>query len=71
MPVGLVGPFSDWVDKYPMAVLEDRLAEADWTLLNAALGTRIELVGDDLFVTNNVERIQRGITDACSERCLD
>src|SRR2546427_9111698 len=54
---------SDLIARYPIAVLGDGLAEDDWTgwkLLNQALGNRIELVGDDLFVTN-VERIERGI----------
>jgi enolase len=51
----LVEMWSDWVRKYPIAVLEDGLAEDDWDgwkLLNQALGRQIELVGDDLFVTN-------------------
>lgn len=59
----LVGIYADWVARYPIAVLEDGLAEDDWDgwkLLNQELGDKIELVGDDLFVTN-VERIQRGI----------
>ena len=68
----LISLYSSWVDKYPIAVLEDGLAEDDWsgwTLLNAALGDRIELVGDDLFVTN-VERIQRGITENVANAVL-
>jgi len=55
--------YADWTTRYPIAVLEDGLAEDDWDgwkVLNARLGAAIELVGDDLFVTN-VERIQRGI----------
>jgi len=53
--------YAEWVRKYPIAVLEDGLAEDDWTgwkLLNRELGDKIELVGDDLFVTN-VTRIAR------------
>ncbi|CAI8730193.1 MULTISPECIES: phosphopyruvate hydratase [Pseudomonas] len=68
----LISLYSSWVDKYPIAVLEDGLAEDDWSgwkLLNAALGDRIELVGDDLFVTN-VERIQRGITEKVANAVL-
>ncbi|NWB49839.1 phosphopyruvate hydratase [Pseudomonas gingeri] len=68
----LVALYSDWVDRYPIAVLEDGLAEDDWDgwkLLNAALGERIELVGDDLFVTN-VERIQRGINEKVANAVL-
>ncbi|QXZ14650.1 phosphopyruvate hydratase [Pseudomonas sp. AO-1] len=68
----LVALYSDWVDRYPIAVLEDGLAEDDWAgwkLLNTALGERIELVGDDLFVTN-VERIQRGINEKVANAVL-
>jgi enolase len=59
----LVAMYSDWVTRFPLALLEDGLAEDDWDgwkILNRELGGKIELVGDDLFVTN-VERIQRGI----------
>jgi enolase len=59
----LVAMYSDWATRYPIAVLEDGPAEDDWhgrKLLNRKLGDRLELVGDDLFVTN-VEGIQRGI----------
>ncbi|HEX8980883.1 MAG TPA: phosphopyruvate hydratase [Parasulfuritortus sp.] len=59
----MVAMYADWVERFPIAVLEDGLAEDDWDgwkLLNAKLGRRIELVGDDLFVTN-VERIRQGI----------
>ena len=58
----MVAMYADWTAKYPIAVLEDGLAEDDWTgwkLLNQTLGHKVELVGDDLFVTN-VERIARG-----------
>jgi enolase len=61
----MVELYADWITKYPIAVLEDGLAEDDWAgwkLLNQALGSKIELVGDDLFVTN-VERIERGIRE--------
>jgi enolase len=59
----MVRMYEDWVRKYPLLVLEDGLAEDDWDgwkLLNKTLGDKIELVGDDLFVTN-VKRIARGI----------
>jgi len=59
----LVDIWKSWVEKYPIVVLEDGLAEDDWDgwkLLNQTLGSKIELVGDDLFVTN-VERIAHGI----------
>jgi enolase len=60
----MVELYAEWVNKYPIVVLEDGLAEDDWDgwkLLNQALGHKLELVGDDLFVTN-VERIAQGIS---------
>jgi enolase len=68
----MVEMWADWVKKYPIAVLEDGLAEDDWDgwkLLNKSLGSRIELVGDDLFVTN-VDRIARGIAENCANAVL-
>ncbi len=68
----MVAMYSDWVKKYPFVVLEDGLAEDDWDgwkLLNRELGGKIELVGDDLFVTN-VERIQRGINENVANAVL-
>jgi len=68
----LVKLWADWVKKYPIAVLEDGLAEDDWDgwkLLNQTLGRQIELVGDDLFVTN-VQRIARGIAENAANAVL-
>jgi len=68
----MVEMYADWADRYPLIVLEDGLAEDDWDgwrLLNQTLGDRIELVGDDLFVTN-VRRIARGITDNVANAVL-
>ena len=68
----MVVMYADWVKKYPFVVLEDGLAEDDWDgwkLLNRELGGKIELVGDDLFVTN-VERIQRGINENVANAVL-
>jgi enolase len=68
----MVGMYSEWVSKYPIAVLEDGLAEDDWDgwkLLTRELGDSIELVGDDLFVTN-VARIARGIEEGVSNAVL-
>jgi enolase len=68
----MVAMYADWVARFPIVVLEDGLAEDDWAgwkLLNAKLGDRIELVGDDLFVTN-VERIQRGIDEDVANAVL-
>jgi enolase len=61
-----------WVKKYPIIVIEDGLAEDDWEgwkLLNQTLGQKIELVGDDLFVTN-VRRIERGIEENAANAVL-
>ncbi len=55
--------WSDWARKYPIVSLEDGLAEDDWegwAMLTKELGSRIQLVGDDLFVTNT-ERLEEGI----------
>jgi enolase len=59
----LVGLYGEWVDRYPIVSIEDGLAEDDWegwTQLTEALQERVQLVGDDLFVTN-VDRLGRGI----------
>jgi enolase len=55
--------WSDWVRQYPIVSIEDGLAEDDWegwSILTRELGDKIQLVGDDLFVTNT-ERLSRGI----------
>jgi enolase len=55
--------YSDWVRQYPIVSIEDGLAEDDWDgwkLMTDALGKKIQIVGDDLFVTN-VERLSQGI----------
>ena len=55
--------YADWVEKYPIISIEDGLAEDDWEgwqLLTRRLGDEVQLVGDDLFVTN-VERLRKGI----------
>jgi len=68
----MVALYADWTDRYPILVIEDGLAEDDWTgwkLLNKTLGQIIELVGDDLFVTN-VARIRRGIEENVANAVL-
>lgn len=68
----MVEMYADWVGKYPIVVLEDGLAEDDWDgwkLLNQKLGDKIELVGDDVFVTN-VQRISRGISENVANAVL-
>jgi enolase len=61
----MVAFWADWVAKYPILSIEDGLAEDDWqgwSLLTQRLGDKVQLVGDDLFVTN-VARLQRGINE--------
>lgn len=68
----IVEMYRDWVKKYPILVIEDGLSEDDWAgwkLLNEKLGHKIELVGDDLFVTN-VKRIERGIRENVANAVL-
>lgn len=62
---GMIDLYGKWLDKYPIVSIEDGLAEDDWdgwAKLTAALGHRVQLVGDDLFVTNT-ERLVRGIKE--------
>jgi len=65
----LISFWTDWVGRYPIISLEDGLAEDDWagwTALTAALGDRIQVMGDDLLVTNT-ERLARAINEqACN-----
>jgi enolase len=64
--------YTEWLDAYPIVSLEDPLSEEDWdgwTTLNAAVGDRVQIVGDDLFVTNP-ERIRRGIAEGSANALL-
>jgi enolase len=64
--------YASWLDAYPIVSLEDPLAEDDWTgwqELTANLGDRVQVVGDDLFVTNP-ERIRRGIETRAANSLL-
>ncbi len=64
--------WADWARQYPIISIEDGLAEDDWKgwqLLTEKLGSRVQLVGDDLFVTNT-ERLQRGIDEAVANSIL-
>ena len=68
----MVALYAGWCKEFPIRVLEDGLAEDDWQgwkILNEKLGRTIELVGDDLFVTN-VERLARGIRDNVANAIL-
>lgn len=59
----MVGYWAEWVKKYPIISIEDGLAEDDWdgwAAHTASIGDKVQLVGDDLFVTN-VKRLKRGI----------
>lgn len=61
-----------WVDKYPILSIEDGMAEDDWEgwkILTKKMNSRIQLVGDDLFVTN-IDRIQRGLIEGVGNGVL-
>jgi enolase len=68
----MIALLARWVDNYPILSIEDGLAEDDWDgwwLLTATLGRRVQLIGDDLFVTNP-ERLRRGITAGVANSIL-
>ena len=68
----MINFWSEWVDKYPIISIEDGLAEDDWkgwSKLNSLIGHRVQLVGDDLFVTN-VKRVERGIKEKSANSVL-
>ena len=71
-PEAMVAYFADLCDRYPIVSIEDGLDEDDWdgwVALQATLGDRVQLVGDDLYVTN-VDRLQRGIDMKASNSIL-
>jgi enolase len=64
--------YSEWLDAYPIVSIEDPLDEEDWTgwqELTASVGERVQVVGDDLFVTNS-ERLRRGIAERSANSLL-
>lgn len=68
----MVDYWRNWVDKYPLISIEDGLAEDDWAgwkYATESLGDKIQLVGDDLFVTNT-ERLSRGIKEGIANSIL-
>lgn len=68
----MVAYWANWVEKYPIISIEDGLAEDDWKgwkQLTEAIGDKVQLVGDDLFVTN-VERLQKGIEQGVANSVL-
>ncbi|HUF65731.1 MAG TPA: phosphopyruvate hydratase [Gemmatimonadaceae bacterium] len=69
---GMIELYQSWADAYPIVSIEDGLAEDDWegwAQLTAALGDRVQLVGDDLFVTST-ERLARGIAEDVANAIL-
>ncbi|MDX9912433.1 MAG: phosphopyruvate hydratase [Phycisphaerales bacterium] len=68
----LISIWADWCNKYPIRSIEDGLAENDWegwAKLTAKLGDKVQLVGDDLFVTNK-KFVEKGIAQKCANAVL-
>jgi enolase len=68
----MVDLYEKWINEYPIVTIEDGLAEDDWegwALLRQRLGNRIQIVGDDLFVTNTA-RLKRGIQERSANSIL-
>jgi enolase len=68
----VVDMFAGWMEKYPICSIEDGCSEDDWDgwkLMTEKLGDKVQLVGDDLFVTNT-ERLQRGIDEGVANSIL-
>jgi enolase len=69
---GMIELYTRWLEEYPIVSIEDGLAEDDWdgwAALTSALGDRVQLVGDDIFVTNT-ERLARGIESGVGNAIL-
>lgn len=68
----LVGMYEEWINRYPIISIEDGLAESDWAgwqMMTERLGTRTQVVGDDIFVTN-VKRLKQGIEQHAANAVL-
>ncbi len=68
----IVDYWAAWIEKYPICSLEDGCAEDDWAgwkILSERLGNKVQIVGDDIFVTNT-ERLQRGIDEGIANSIL-
>jgi enolase len=68
----MTSTYAEWLDAYPIVSLEDPLDEEDWPgwqTLTAALGDRVQIVGDDIFVTNP-DRLRRGIAEGAANALL-
>lgn len=71
-PAQMVDYWNNWVEKYPIISIEDGMAEDDWDgwkLMTDKMGSKIQLVGDDLFVTNT-QRLKRGIETGVANSIL-
>lgn len=69
---GMIDMYSDWISKYPIISMEDGLAEDDWDgwkKMTEKMGDKIQLVGDDLFVTN-IDRLSKGIEQKVANSIL-
>jgi len=69
---GMTRLYAEWLDAYPIVSLEDPLSEEDWAgwqALTAGLGDRVQVVGDDIFVTNP-ERLRRGVAEGVANALL-
>ena len=72
-PAGMVKVYEDLCARYPIVSIEDGMAEDDWdgwAALTKALGKKVQLVGDDLFVTNTA-RLKQGIAKGIANAILD
>lgn len=68
----MIARYQDWTNRYPIISIEDGLAEDDWAgweKLTATLGSKVQIVGDDLFVTNT-SRLQKGIAEKAANAIL-
>jgi enolase len=68
----MISFYENWVTKYPIVSIEDGLAEDDWSgwnLMSKKLGKKIQIVGDDLFVTN-IKRLEKGINEKAGNSIL-
>ncbi len=68
----MIDLFAAWIDKYPIISIEDPLDQDDWAgyaAFTKALGGKVQVVGDDFFVTNT-ERLARGIAEGCTNSIL-
>jgi enolase len=68
----LISIYESWLNKYPLVSIEDGLSEFDWDgwkAMTAKIGSRVQLVGDDLFVTNT-KFLKRGIDEKCANAIL-